>query len=37
MAYVDYDFATDTSGEEFDCDAPVNESPNDTGLVTCRR
>ncbi|MDT0316926.1 ThuA domain-containing protein [Streptomyces millisiae] len=29
--YVDYDFATGTSGEAFDCAAPVNDSPNNTG------
>ncbi len=33
LPYVDYDFATGTSGETFDCDAPVNESPNNTGLT----
>ncbi len=32
-AYVDYDFATKTSGETFDCDAPKNTSPHNTGLV----
>lgn len=32
LPYVDYDFATGTSGETFDCSAPVNESPNNTGL-----
>lgn len=32
MPYVDYDFATETSGEPFDCAAPVNESPHNTGL-----
>lgn len=32
LAYDDYDFATRTSGPAFDCDAPVNESPNNTGL-----
>ena len=31
--YIDYDFATGESGEAFDCDAPVNESPNNTGLT----
>lgn len=31
-AFVDYDFETDTSGEPFDCEAPVNDSPNNTGL-----
>jgi glucose/arabinose dehydrogenase/type 1 glutamine amidotransferase/PKD repeat protein len=30
-AYVDYDFATGTSGAAFDCAAPVNESPRNTG------
>jgi len=29
--YVDYDFATKTSGAPFNCAAPVNESPNNTG------
>ena len=32
-AYIDYDFATGTSGAAFDCDAPVNESPRNTGLT----
>lgn len=32
-AYVDYDFATGTSGAPFDCTAPVNDSPNNTGLT----
>ncbi|MBT2409486.1 ThuA domain-containing protein [Streptomyces sp. ISL-12] len=31
--YVDYDFATGTSGETFDCAAPKNTSPHNTGLV----
>lgn len=31
MPYVDYDFATGESGEAFDCAAPVNESPHNTG------
>ena len=31
--YVDYDFATETSGEPFDCAAPTNRSPRNTGLV----
>ncbi len=30
--YVDYDFATKVSGAPFNCAAPVNESPNNTGL-----
>ncbi|WP_424862437.1 ThuA domain-containing protein [Streptomyces sp. MMS24-I29] len=32
-AYVDYDFATKTSGVAFDCAAPKNTSPHNTGLV----
>ena len=32
-AYLDYDFATGVSGDAFDCDAPVNESPRNTGLT----
>ena len=31
IGYVDYDFATGESGEEFPCPNPVNESPNNTG------
>ncbi|MFJ3326077.1 ThuA domain-containing protein [Streptomyces griseus] len=31
--YIDYDFATKTSGAAFDCAAPKNESPHNTGLV----
>jgi cytochrome c len=31
VAYNDYDFATGTSGPKFNCDAPVNNSPNNTG------
>ncbi|PZG18274.1 ThuA domain-containing protein [Nonomuraea aridisoli] len=30
--FNDYDFATGTSGATFDCAAPVNDSPNNTGL-----
>jgi glucose/arabinose dehydrogenase/PKD repeat protein len=33
-AYVDYDFATGKSGEKFNCQAPINASPNNTGLRT---
>ncbi|WP_433347573.1 ThuA domain-containing protein [Microtetraspora malaysiensis] len=33
-AYIDYDFATKTSGSAFNCAAPVNDSPNNTGLTT---
>ena len=29
--YVQYDFATDQSGDAFDPEAPVNDSPNNTG------
>ncbi|MFI7679296.1 PQQ-dependent sugar dehydrogenase [Actinophytocola sp. NPDC049390] len=32
LAYNDYDFATGVSGPKFDCAAPVNESPNNTGI-----
>ncbi|MEU4658745.1 ThuA domain-containing protein [Streptomyces sp. NPDC023723] len=31
--YVDYDFATGTSGAPFDCAAPKNTSPHNTGLA----
>ncbi|TLW91059.1 DUF1080 domain-containing protein [Saccharomonospora piscinae] len=31
--FIDYDFVTGTSGEAFDCAAPVNESPHNTGLT----
>ena len=31
LPYVDYDFATQTSGAPFNCAAPVNDSPNNTG------
>jgi cytochrome c len=31
LPYVDYDFGTETSGEEFNCDRPVNNSRNNTG------
>ncbi|GAA3232551.1 ThuA domain-containing protein [Oerskovia jenensis] len=33
VPYVDHDFATGTSGAAFDCAAPKNTSPNNTGLV----
>jgi len=33
VPYNDYDFATATSGAKFDCAHPVNNSPNNTGLV----
>jgi len=32
LPYVDYDFESATSGESFDCAAPVNDSPRNTGL-----
>ena len=32
LPYIDYDFATGTSGSAFNCAAPVNESPNNTGI-----
>ncbi|MEU5343554.1 PQQ-dependent sugar dehydrogenase [Streptomyces sp. NPDC020766] len=32
-AYVDYDFGTKASGASFDCSAPKNTSPNNTGLT----
>ncbi|WP_406045082.1 ThuA domain-containing protein [Micromonospora sp. NBC_00898] len=31
--YIDYDFATRQSGPAFNCAAPVNNSPNNTGLT----
>ncbi|MFD6417891.1 carbohydrate-binding protein [Streptomyces sp. NPDC060194] len=33
LAYVDYNFATSTSGAAFSCAAPKNTSPNNTGLT----
>ncbi|WP_245565233.1 PQQ-dependent sugar dehydrogenase [Nocardioides insulae] len=33
LPYIDYDFATGTSGEPFDCAAPVNDSAYNTGLT----
>ncbi|SCG77130.1 PQQ-dependent sugar dehydrogenase [Micromonospora inositola] len=32
LPYVDYDFATGQSGAPFNCSAPINESPHNTGL-----
>ncbi|WP_436493450.1 ThuA domain-containing protein [Actinokineospora sp. HUAS TT18] len=32
--YNDYNFATSTSGAKFNCAAPTNTSPNNTGLTT---
>ena len=34
LPYVSYDFATKTSGEPFNCAAPRNDSPHNTGLTT---
>ena len=31
MPYVDYDFATEESGEQFNCSRPINDSPHNTG------
>ncbi|GIH67698.1 ThuA domain-containing protein [Microbispora siamensis] len=31
--YIDYNFATKTSGSAFNCAAPVNDSPNNDGLT----
>ncbi|MEU9671561.1 ThuA domain-containing protein [Streptomyces bobili] len=33
QAFNDFDFTTETSGAKFDCAAPVNTSPNNTGLT----
>ncbi len=32
LPYIDFDFATRTSGQPFNCGAPVNDSPHNTGL-----
>jgi glucose/arabinose dehydrogenase len=32
VPYNDYNFETKVSGPKFNCDAPVNDSPNNTGL-----
>ncbi|MEU9786336.1 PQQ-dependent sugar dehydrogenase [Streptomyces phaeochromogenes] len=32
-AYIDYNFATGASGSAFNCSAPTNNSPNNTGLT----
>ena len=34
LPYVDYDFATATPGEDFNCNKPVNDSRYNTGLRT---
>ncbi len=31
--FIDYDFDSGTPGEKFDCSAPVNDCPNNTGLT----
>lgn len=31
LPYVHYDFATQTAGAPFDCQGPINDSPNNTG------
>ncbi|WP_375546424.1 ThuA domain-containing protein [Actinophytocola gossypii] len=33
IPFNDYDFAAGTSGPKFDCENPVNTSPNNTGLT----
>ena len=33
IPYVDYDFETEESGEPFDPENPINDSPNNTGLT----
>ncbi|WP_055692934.1 ThuA domain-containing protein [Streptomyces prasinopilosus] len=33
IPYRDYDYATGRSGPDFNCEAPVNNSPNNTGLT----
>ena len=33
LPYVDYDFATEESGDPFNCDAPINASPHNTGRI----
>jgi cytochrome c len=33
IPYVDYDFTNQQSGSPFDCDAPVNDSPNNDGVT----
>ncbi|GAA4713024.1 ThuA domain-containing protein [Phytohabitans rumicis] len=34
LPYIDFDFVTRTSGQPFNCGAPVNNSPRNTGLTT---
>ncbi|RCG26586.1 PKD domain-containing protein [Sphaerisporangium album] len=33
VPFNDFNFATNTSGAKFNCSAPVNDSPNNTGLT----
>ena len=33
VPYNDFNFANNTSGAKFNCNAPVNDSPNNTGIV----
>ena len=33
IPYIDYDFATETSGAPFNCNAATNDSPHNTGLT----
>jgi cytochrome c len=33
LPYFDFDFATGTSGEPFDCNGPVNDSRHNTGMT----
>lgn len=33
QSYVDYNFGTSQSGTSFDCDNPINNSPNNTGAT----
>ncbi|MEU7859348.1 ThuA domain-containing protein [Nonomuraea sp. NPDC049141] len=34
IPFNDYNFATNTSGAKFNCSAPVNDSPNNTGVTS---
>ena len=34
IPYVDYNWQTTTSGSPFNCDAPVNDSPNNDGVTS---
>ncbi len=37
LPYIDFDFVTRTSGQAFNCAAPVNNSPRNTGRTTLPR